>query len=112
MEFGEVLIDAFTKDPPPNTQHPFVTPMLIDVKVTPNAKRQEIRFEADTLRVKVVSRAERGKANEELIEYLSEVLGIKKGDIRIVRGERDTKKVVSLPLDRAALDVLLQGKKG
>jgi uncharacterized protein len=82
---------------------------LIDVKVTPNAKRQEIKLESGILKVKVVSRAERGKANQELIEYLSGVLGVKKGGIKIVRGDKDTRKVVSLPMDEAAFNALLAG---
>ena len=80
----------------------------MEVKVTAGAKRQEIKLEAGILRVKVIARAQRGKANQELIEYLSEVLGIKKGDIAIVRGERDTRKVVSLPVDMTTLDSLFR----
>jgi hypothetical protein len=80
--------------------------MIVDVKVTPNAKRQEIKLESGTLKVKVLSRAERGKANQELIEYLSKILGVRKADIKILRGERDTRKVISLPLDEAALHTL------
>lgn len=80
--------------------------MIVDVKVIPNAKRQEIKVEAGILKVKVISRPERGKANQELIEYLSEVLGVKKGDIKIVKGEKDTRKVVSLPLDESRLENL------
>lgn len=86
--------------------------MFIEVKVTAGAKRREIRREAGLLRVKVVSQAQRGKANEELIEYLSDMLKIRKGDIRIVRGEKDTRKLVSLPVDDAALDSLLKGTTG
>jgi uncharacterized protein len=84
--------------------------VFIDVKVTPHAKRQAIKLEAGILKVKVVSRADRGKANEELIEYLSEVLGVKKGDIRIVKGERDTRKVLSLPVEKTVIDSLFHGK--
>jgi uncharacterized protein len=85
--------------------------VLIDVKVTPGAKRQEIKLEAGTLRVKVISRAQRGKANQELIEYLSQILGVTKGDIRIVRGERDTRKVLSVPIDKTALDALFESEE-
>lgn len=84
--------------------------MLVDVKVIPNAKRQEIKLEAGILKVKVVSRAERGKANQELIEYLSEVLGVKKGNIRIVKGEKDTRKVLSLSVEKAIFDALFPEK--
>lgn len=80
--------------------------MIVDVKVTPNAKRQEIKLEFGTLKVKVISRAERGKANQELIEYLSKILGVRKADIKILRGEKDTRKVISLPLDEATLHTL------
>ncbi|HAR97099.1 MAG TPA: hypothetical protein DCR97_14230 [Deltaproteobacteria bacterium] len=80
--------------------------MIVEIKVIPNAKRQEIKRESGTLKVKVISRAERGKANRELVEYLSAVLGVKKADIKILRGEKDTRKVISLPLDEAELDTL------
>jgi uncharacterized protein (TIGR00251 family) len=84
--------------------------MIIDVKVIPNAKRKDIKLEAGILRVKVTSKAERGKANQELIEYLSEVLGVTKGDIRIVKGEKDSRKMVSLPVDKPRLDALFDSR--
>ena len=80
--------------------------MIVEVKVTANAKRQEIKLESGALKVKVVSRAVRGKANQELIEYLAKILGVRKADIKILRGERDTRKVISLPLDEATLHTL------
>lgn len=85
-------------------------PVIIDVKVIPNAKRKDIKLEAGILKVKVVSKAERGKANQELIECLSEALGVAKGDIRIVKGEKDSRKMVSLPVDKTRLDALFNSR--
>ena len=45
-----------------------------------------------------------GEANQAVINLLSEALGLARTDIEIVQGNRFRPNVVSLPLDREALE--------
>ena len=67
------------------------------VHVQPNARRNEVvSFEDGALRVKVAAPPVKGKANKELIEFLSETLGIGKSNIAIERGETSKQKLVAI----------------
>jgi uncharacterized protein (TIGR00251 family) len=67
----------------------------LTVKVTPNAGRNEITgLTGDILRVRIAAPPEKGKANKELIDFLSEGLGVKKSDISIVSGLASRNKVI------------------
>ncbi len=85
--------------------------MNIEVKVIAGARKRAITLEGSRLKVKILSKPLKGKANEELIEYISDTLGIKKRDVAIVAGERDTRKVVSIPVDEETLRRVLAGEK-
>lgn len=50
------------------------------------------------LRIRIGAQAERGRANEELIRFLSEILSLSPGNIEIIRGSRSHRKAVFLPL--------------
>lgn len=71
--------------------------MNIEVRVITNARQREIKKEEGYFRVKLTSLPIEGKANRELIEYLSEVFGVKRSEIKIIKGERDKKKIISIP---------------
>lgn len=71
--------------------------MNIEVRVITNAKKREIKKEEGYFRVRLTSQPIEGKANKELIEYLSEVFGVKRSEIKIIKGERDKKKIISIP---------------
>ena len=73
--------------------------MNIEVKVIAGAKRREIRLEGSRLKVKLIARPLQGKANDELVDFLADTLGVKRRDVRIIAGERDTRKVISVPVD-------------
>lgn len=73
--------------------------MNIDVKVIAGARKRMIALEGSTLKVKILSKPQKGKANEELVEYMADTFRLKRREVAIVAGERDTRKVVSLPLD-------------
>ena len=61
--------------------------MLLQVKVTPNAlKNQIVGWKEEVLQVKVTATPEKGKANEAVIELLSEALRIPKSRVRLVSG--------------------------
>lgn len=70
--------------------------MIINLRVIPNAKKNLIKEEKDRLRVYVNAPAADGKANNQVIELLSEHFQVKKNCIRIIRGVRCREKVVEI----------------
>jgi uncharacterized protein len=75
--------------PVPNTK--------ISVKITPNSGRNEIAgLSGEVWRIKVAAPPEKGKANKELIEFLSEILGIRKDKITLIRGLTSHNKVIAI----------------
>jgi uncharacterized protein len=65
------------------------------VKVTPNAGRNEITgFREGVWHIKIGAPPDKGKANKELIDFLSERLGIKKSAILIIKGHAGRNKVI------------------
>lgn len=73
--------------------------MNVEIKVITNAKKREIIAVGSGLKVKLVSLPRDGHANEELIEYLSEIFHVRKSDIKIIRGEKERRKVLGIPID-------------
>ncbi len=69
---------------------------VINVKVIPNAKKNEVTEEAGRLKVHVQAPAVDGRANKAAIEALAEYFRVKKSGIRIIRGEKKREKVVEV----------------
>ena len=64
------------------------TEALIHVKVTPRSSRNQIAGkEKEVYRVKVTCAPVDGKANDALVGFLSEKLGVPKRDIEVVSGK-------------------------
>ena len=71
--------------------------MKIELKVIAKAKREEVqKISENTYRIKVTAPPEKGKANKRVVELLSEELGIKKQDIKIVSGRASSRKIISI----------------
>lgn len=67
------------------------------VRVTPRAARNEVLGYVDgVLRVKIAAQPVKGQANKELIDFLSDVLGVRKGLISIVKGETRRDKLLAI----------------
>jgi len=67
------------------------------LRVYPNASRNElVSFTDGVLRVKVSAPPSKGKANRELIAFLSRLLGVSKGSINIMKGHTTRNKVVGI----------------
>ena len=67
----------------------------IFVQVQPNAKKDEIvAFEDGILKVKISTPPVKGKANKQLIEFLSKTMKIPKSDIAIEKGATSRRKKV------------------
>ena len=71
--------------------------MIFQVKVTPNAKKNEIIERTESgLKVKIKAPSIENKANQELIKFLSETFGTAKSNIIILKGEKNRNKVVEI----------------
>jgi uncharacterized protein len=69
----------------------------ISVKVQPNAGRNEVVGQTGgAWKIKVAAPPDKGKANKELVDFLSDRLGIKKAQISILRGETSHNKVIEI----------------
>jgi uncharacterized protein (TIGR00251 family) len=67
------------------------------IRVTPNAGRNEITGWRDgVLQVKIAAPPDKGKANKELIDFLSQALGVKKYAISIIKGQTSRNKVIAI----------------
>lgn len=67
----------------------------LSIKVTPNAGRNEITgFKQGVWQIKIGAPPDKGKANKELIDFLSELTGIKKSAILIIKGQTSRNKVI------------------
>lgn len=76
---------------------------LVDVVVTPGAGSDGIAgYDAWRRRVSVKLRApaRRGEANRALISLFASLLGVSKGDVKIVRGGNSREKRINLPRER------------
>lgn len=70
--------------------------MLINVKVTTNSKVNKAIDENGVLKVYLRSKPYKNKANEELIDFLSEYYNISKQNISIIKGLKSKNKLVSI----------------
>ena len=71
--------------------------MKISLRVQPNATRNElVDFTNGVLKVKVAAPPVKGKANAELIVFLSEILGISKSSLSIVTGHTSRNKIIAI----------------
>ena len=67
--------------------------------VKPNAKRSALLAVGEKeLQISLHAKPQDGKANQELLNYLAELLDLPKTQLHLERGEASRHKVVSLPL--------------
>ena len=74
------------------------TGAAITVKVTPRAKKSEVVGIMDdgTIRVRIAAVPEAGAANEALVEFLAEILGLQAKQVDILGGLSSERKLISL----------------
>ena len=71
----------------------------IEIRMKPNSKEQKIRQINDNLyEVCVKSKAEKGKANKELLKLLSENFNVHQNQIRILKGLKSRNKIIKITL--------------
>lgn len=68
------------------------------VKIVPKANKTEVVgvLEDGTIKIRLVSPPVEGQANEELVNFLAELLGVKLGDVEIVAGLDGRQKLISV----------------
>ncbi|MCX7761188.1 MAG: DUF167 domain-containing protein [Hydrogenothermaceae bacterium] len=73
--------------------------MKIKVKVKPASSKNEVKkIDENFFEIKTTVIPEKGKANEKVIELLSEFFDVPKSKIKIIRGETSKEKEVEINL--------------
>ncbi|MDD4289845.1 MAG: DUF167 domain-containing protein [Patescibacteria group bacterium] len=71
--------------------------MKYTIKIQPNANENKIVEEKDDfLKIKIHAIPEHGKANDELIKFLSKHFKIPKSNIGIIKGKTSKNKIVEI----------------
>lgn len=77
----------------------------ISVQITPNAKKSEvIGVHEDALKIRLQAQPIEGKANEALVRFLADVLGVSKSAVTITHGHTNKRKIVEVSTSRLNLD--------
>lgn len=73
--------------------------MYIQIKVVPRSGHTKFveKMDDETYKIRLKAVPENGKANEELIKFLSQELQISKDTIRIISGHTDPRKLLKIP---------------
>ena len=76
---------------------------VFHIRVVPRASRREVAgVQGDALKLRITAAPVEGKANEECIRLLSELLGVKKAQVTIIAGHTARTKTVSVEGLKAA----------
>ncbi len=71
--------------------------IIIKVKIIPNSPKNEIiGYIGQSIKIKIKAVPEKGKANKELINFLSKTLNIPKQNIEILHGHTSAQKTIKL----------------
>ncbi len=69
----------------------------IKVKIITRASRNElVGWQDDVLKIKITASPIDGRANEALIDFLSQKWGLAKNDIKIIRGLKSKNKILEI----------------
>ena len=82
--------------------------MLLWVKVKPGQRLDRVERLSDKWQVRLKAPAVDGKANEHLLEYLSEILGIAKSKIIIKKGHTSKLKCLDIDMLESAVTARFQ----
>ncbi|MFH1406573.1 MAG: DUF167 domain-containing protein [Candidatus Omnitrophota bacterium] len=69
---------------------------IINVRVVPNAKKNEVKKENNLYKIYLSAPAREGKANKLLVEILADEFSVRKSQVRIIRGEKSRDKIVEI----------------
>ena len=68
--------------------------IIVNIKISPNAKKNEIIKTSEGIKIKINAMPIDGKANKVLIEFLSKQFKIPKTFIKIINGETSKDKTI------------------
>ncbi len=68
--------------------------VIVNIKISPNAKKNEIIKENDGTKIKITAQPIDGKANKAVVEFLSKIFKISKTSIQIIKGETSKEKTI------------------
>jgi uncharacterized protein len=69
-------------------------PATVRLRVTPGSRKNELSLSGAEFNVRIAARAVGGKANSELVRYLSQTLGVPPSRIQILTGRSSRWKVI------------------
>ena len=71
--------------------------IILQVHVVPRSAKSEIAgVQGDALKLRITAPPGEGQANAECVRFLSDILGIKKKQVRILSGSKSKKKTVAI----------------
>lgn len=68
--------------------------LMVSLKISPNAKKNEIIKDESGIKIKITAQPVEGKANKALIEFLSKTFKVPKTSVEIVKGDTSKEKTV------------------
>jgi len=75
----------------------------LEIKAVPGASKTELAGIKDgRLRIRIAAAPEDGKANAEMLNFLSKKIDCPKKDLQLLSGEKSRLKTIALPLERKA----------
>jgi uncharacterized protein len=81
---------------------------LLKIYVQPAASvTQLVGPHGDRLKIKIKSPPQENEANAEVMSFLRKILGVKKNQIRMIRGEKSRQKDLLIELPPAEVSILL-----
>lgn len=66
----------------------------INVKVIPNSSKNQLSLLDENIKINIIAPALENKANKEIVKFLSKVLGVKKKELSIIRGNKEKYKQI------------------
>jgi uncharacterized protein (TIGR00251 family) len=96
----------------PGVNHDQGKTSVIRIKVVPRSSRNQlVQGEDGSWRLKITAPPVEGQANKTVREYLAKCLGIAKGKVEIIAGEKAKQKSVRIQgLDRKTIHRMLEGQ--
>jgi len=82
--------------------------MLIYLKVKPNQRFDRVEKVEDSWQIRLKAPSVDGKANEHLVEFLSEILKISKSKIKLKKGHTSRLKCLEIESDEAHVFAMLE----
>ncbi|NPA51288.1 MAG: DUF167 domain-containing protein [Aquificae bacterium] len=73
--------------------------MIVDVKVKPNSKKEQIlKIDENSFEIRVKEPPEKGRANQKVIELLAKFYKIPKSKIKIKKGKTSSRKIIEIEI--------------